>query len=221
MNEYLILKFAHILAFVYWLGGDLGTFLASRYVVSREPSPEARAVALKIMLACDMGPKLAMPLIFPLGLHMAAMTGMVALSTAALVGVWLVALYWFAVVLVLYVNEGKPFTAKLSQIDFYFRIAVVIALLAYAGSSLAGIGATMPGWLAWKIIVFAGLVSCGIAIRLNLKPFIPAFGQMMANGASEATDSAMEQSIGRCRPYVWLIWAGLFINAALGIHLIG
>ena len=98
---------------------------------------------------------------------------------------------------------------------------MVVALLAYAGSALAGSGATMPAWLAWKIIVFAGLVSCGIGIRFHLKPFIPAFGQMMANGASEATDSAMEQSIGRCRPFVWLIWAGLFINAALGIHLIG
>ena len=33
MNEYLLLKFAHLRAFVYWLGGDLGTFLASRYVI--------------------------------------------------------------------------------------------------------------------------------------------------------------------------------------------
>ncbi|MEM1113627.1 MAG: hypothetical protein AAGI11_17060 [Pseudomonadota bacterium] len=219
MNDYLLLKFAHLLAFVYWLGGDLGTFLASRHVISREASPEARAVALKIMLACDMGPKTAMPLIFPLGLHMAAMVGMVNLPGIALTAVWLLALYWFGVVLVLYLNEGKPFTAGLAQADFYFRIAVVLALLAYGASGLAA--ASMPAWLAWKILVFACLVACGIAIRINLKPFIPAFGQMMASGPSESSDSAMELSVGRCRPFVWLIWAGLLLNAALGLHLLG
>jgi hypothetical protein len=221
MNEYLLLKFLHIIAFVYWLGGDLGTFLASNYVVSREPPPAARHIALKIMLACDMGPKLAMPLIFPLGFHMAYISGMVDLNSTVLAVVWLLSLYWFAVVLTLYLNEGKAFTARLSQFDLYFRIAVVAALLLYAGSALMNSDGVMPGWLATKILIFAAMVSCGIAIRIRLKPFIPAFGLMMANGASEETDTAMEQSIMRCRPFVWCIWGGLFLNAALGIHLIG
>ena len=92
MNEYLLLKFAHILAFVYWLGGDLGTFLASREVINRDHSPQARHVALKIMLACDMGPKLAMPLILPLGVHLAALGGWMTVPTAALIAIWLLSL---------------------------------------------------------------------------------------------------------------------------------
>ena len=72
MSTYLLIKYAHLLAFVYWLGGDLGTFLASRQVVNSSNSPEARSVALKIMLACDMGPKLAMPIILPLGMQLIA-----------------------------------------------------------------------------------------------------------------------------------------------------
>ena len=219
MNEYLLLKFAHLIAFVYWLGGDLGTFLASRQVVNPELSPASRHVALKIMLACDMGPKLAMPLILPLGLQLAAMGGWLSLPAGVLVLAWLACLYWFTVVLVLYLNEGQPFTARLSQLDFYFRIAVVLLLGAYAGSLLAA-GGDAP-WVAWKILVFAALVACGIAIRLNLKSFVPAFAEMMAQGASEAGDRAMQQSIGRCRPWVWCIWAGLFLNTALGLHLVG
>lgn len=220
MNEYLILKFAHLLAFVYWLGGDLGTFLASRYVVNDELSTESRHVALKIMLACDMGPKLAMPLIFPLGMQIAFSAGIVAAPLSVVAAMWLIAAYWFAVVLILYLNEGKAFTARLSQLDFYFRLIVVAGLLGYAGSQLLGEATSMPVWLSWKILVFAALVGCGILIRINLKPFVPAFTRMMTEGASDETNTTMRRSIQRCRPFVWCIWGGLFLNAAIGLHLI-
>jgi hypothetical protein len=221
MNEYLLLKFAHLLAFVYWLGGDLGTFLASRYVVRDDLSAESRHVALKIMLACDMGPKLAMPLIFPLGMQMAFSAGLVTATAPVVAAMWVIAAYWFAVVLILYLNEGKAFTARLSQLDFYFRIIVVAGLLVYAAVALLGDATAMPVWLAWKILVFAALVGCGILIRINLKPFVPAFTQMLTDGASAQSNKTMKDSIQRCRPLVWCIWGGLFLNAALGLHLLG
>lgn len=219
MNEFLLLKFAHILAFVYWLGGDLGTFLASREVINRKHSPEARHVALKVMLACDMGPKLAMPLILPLGVQLAAMGGWMTVPGAALAGIWVLSLYWFGVVLVLYLNEGKPFTARLSRLDFWFRISFATVLGAWASATL--VGQSTPDWVAWKLILFVALVGCGVIIRINLAPFVPAFADLMASGPSDDNNSAMERSIGRCRPWVWCIWAGLFLNAALGLHLIG
>lgn len=218
MPDYLLLKFAHIMALVYWLGGDLGTFLASRQVINRELSPEARHVALRIMLACDMGPKLAMPLILPLGLQLAQLGGVLAIPTPALIAAWVVCLYWFGVVLVLFTNEGKPFTIRLSTIDFYFRIAVVLVLLGY-GASLLLAGDT-PRWVVWKLLIFAAMVACGIAIRLHLKPFPGAFAQMMSGSGVVAANRVMALSIQKCRPFVWLIWAGLFLNTALGIHLV-
>lgn len=220
MNEYLLLKFAHLIAFVYWLGGDLGTFLASREVINREHSPASRQVALKIMLACDMGPKLAMPLILPLGIQLAASGGWLPMSTELLVTTWVLGLYWFGVVMVLFLNEGKPFTASLSRIDFWFRVIVALALAAWVLQALIA-GTGMASWVALKLLIFAAMVGCGILIRVNLTPFVPAFGDLMANGPSEENNSAMERSIGRCRPWVWCIWAGLFVNAAFGIHLIG
>lgn len=221
MNEYLLLKFAHIIAFVYWLGGDLGTFLASRQVINRALSAESRHVALKIMLACDMGPKFAMPLILALGLHLAWLGGMLPLSGGAVALAWAVCLYWFCVVLVLFVSEGKPVTITLSKIDFYFRIVVVLVILGYATSVLVNNPGSAAGWAAWKLVVFAALVSCGIAIRIHLKPFLPAFIELMSKGASETGNRVMERSIANCRPFVWCIWAGLLLNTALGIHLFG
>jgi hypothetical protein len=220
MSSFLLLKYAHLIAFVYWLGGDLGTFIASRQVVNDKLSAQSRQVALKIMLACDMGPKLAMPAILPLGIHLASLSGALPVSPAIITAAWLVGAYWFTVVLVLFLNEGKSFTQKLSQVDLYFRIAVVLVLLGWVAMlTLSGQGA---GWAQAKVVIFALMVCCGIAIRINLKPFVPAFVQMMSGGdEASAANATMARSIARCRPFVWLIWAGLFISAALGIHLLG
>ncbi len=220
MNEYLLLKFAHIVAFVYWLGGDLGTFIASRYVVDDKIGTEARAVALKIMLACDQGPKMAMPLILPLGIHMAAITGVMQLSDWSLALVWLLAAVWLANVLILYFNEGKPFTQALSKADLIFRVIIVIALAALAIGGLVDNALISADWISWKLLVFVALVACGIAIRINLKPFVPAFVKLMSEGPSTEVNNAMRDSVARCRPFVWTIWAGLFLNAAIGLHII-
>lgn len=220
MNEYLLLKFAHIIAFVYWLGGDLGTFIASRYVVNSTLGAEARATALKIMLACDQGPKLAMPLILPLGIHMASISGVMHLPVWGLPLVWLLAALWTLNVLILYFNEGKAFTQRLSKADLIFRIVIVIGLVALACTGLGESSVIGADWVSWKLLVFATLVSCGIAIRINLKPFVPAFMKLMSEGPSDEVNAVMSNSVARCRPYVWTIWAGLFVSAALGLHLI-
>ncbi len=220
MNEYLLLKFLHLLAFVYWLGGDLGTFLSSRYVVRDDIGVESRAIALKIMLACDQGPKSCMPLIFPLGLQLGQSSGLTSLPPWLMVVIWLLALIWSINVQYLYFTDNQAGKARVANFDFGLRLLVIAAVLIYAGGALLGTGWITAGWMAWKMLIFAALVACGLFIRVNLKPFVLAFGQMMAAGAKPETDAAMAASLARVRPWVWMIWAGLFANAAIGLHLI-
>ena len=219
--EFLLLKYAHILATVYWLGGDLGTYFASNHVINRDLSPGARQTALKIMLACDMGPKLSMPLILALGVHLAELMNAIALPDWGVSAVWALSLWWFGNVLYLHFNEGKPVARKVAQFDLAFRIAVVALLVAYSVMQLFDASGATADWVVWKLLVFATLVLCGIVIRIHLRPFIPAFARMMREGSSEQTDTVMYTSLMRCRPFVWFIWAGLFVNIALGIHLFG
>jgi len=220
VNDYLILKFLHLLAFVYWLGGDLGTFLASRHVVREDIEPESRATALKIMLACDQGPKSCMPLIFPLGLQMGQISGLTSLPAWAMILVWLLALVWSINVQYLYFTDNQAAKARVTQFDFGLRVAVILGVVLYAGGALLSGNWIGADWMAWKMLIFAGLVACGLLIRVKLKPFVVAFGQMMATGASPEVNSAMTRSLGQVRPWVWLIWLGLFANAAIGLHLV-
>lgn len=220
MSLYLTLKLLHILAFVYWLGGDLGTFFASRFVVDSKLSPAQRGTALKIMLGCDQGPKLAMPLIFAIGYSMSAQIGFIQLPGVIEALVWLIALLWFGNVNYLYFTNNQAAKARLSQWDLYFRIVVVLGLLGLSGAAFIGHGPIGPHWLAAKIMIFAALVACGIWIRIQLRPFVVAFGQLMGAGSTAEIEATLSRALGRCRPAVYLIWLGLIANAALGLHLI-
>lgn len=214
---YTLLLYIHVLALVYWLGGDLGTYLSSRHVLRSDLTVESRQTAFKILMECDMGPRLAMPIILGSGCHLAALRWPTVLpAEVALVG-WLTVAVWVALVLVIHSDIGHRMPS-LTQWDLRLRFAVVFTLL---GATAIGFMEGLPGWIAIKIGVFAVLVACGIAVRFALKPFALAYMQMINEGASEAGDTAMINHMSVVRRYVWVIWLGLFVNAALGLRVIG
>ncbi|HEB28977.1 MAG TPA: hypothetical protein ENI05_14695 [Porticoccus sp.] len=214
-------KYAHVIAFVYWLGGDLGTFFGSKYVAKPELSPQTRAIALKIMLACDQGPKIAMPLIFPFGLQMASQLGVVNISASLLIAIWLIAAVWVVNVRYMYTTDNQAAKAKVGQFDWWLRVVVIAAIVIYAVMGLLDNSLISAPWLAYKMLIFAALVFFGMMIRKNLVPFIVEFGKMMRNGASDEGNAVIEAALHRVHPWVYGIWFGLFLNAAIGMHLLG
>ena len=185
-------------------------------MLRRDLSVESRQTAFKILMECDMGPRLAMPIILGSGCHLAALRWPSLIPEAtALVG-WLLVLVWVGLIAALHSPVGHRMPT-LAQWDLRLRVAVVITLLA-AGAYGATLG--LPGWVALKVLVFALLVACGIAVRFGLKPFALAYVQMINEGASEAGNTAMIAHMGVVRRYVWIIWLGLFVNAALGLRVI-
>ena len=57
-----------------------------------------------------------------------------------------------------------------------------------------------------------------LAIRIQLRPFGPAFARLMAQGPDAAGDQAIQRSIAACIPYVVSIWILLLLSAATGLH---
>lgn len=221
MNEFLIIKLLHIIAFVYWLGGDLGTYYASRFLSRSDLSPQARSTALTIMMGCDQGPRFAMPLILPLGFHLAYLMGGFQVSALWLTVTWIVCLAWVASVATIHFGHGTRIEKILTAIDFKFRVAVALGLGGLAIYALIT-GKIFPmSWVAWKLLVFAVLVSFGLMIRVGLKPLGPAWGALMTSGATPEVDAIIKRCINSCLPFVWGIWIGLLINAAIGLHIIG
>ncbi|GAA5525470.1 hypothetical protein Maes01_02040 [Microbulbifer aestuariivivens] len=220
MSAYLFVKLLHNLCFVYWLGGDLGTFYASRYVTKPNLSPQARSTALTIMMGCDQGPRFCMPLILPLGLQLAHMSGQFTVAPVWLWLAWALCLGWFALVAVLHFAHGKSFVPVLTRFDFYLRVVLIVGLLVLAGYALATNFILAADWLAIKLAIFALLVLCGLIIRMRLKLFGAAWGELMSGNESASVNETISSSIASCRPFVYLIWVGLLANAAYGLHLI-
>lgn len=59
-----------------------------------------------------------------------------------------------------------------------------------------------------------------IIIGHLLKPFVVAFARMMVEGPSAEFNHEMSATLQTVRPWVFLIWLGLFVNAAIGLHLL-
>jgi hypothetical protein len=213
---YTLLLYIHVLGLVYWLGGDLGTYLSSRYVLRSDLGEEARQTAFNILMACDMGPRLAMPIMLGTGCHLAALRwpGLLP-DTLALVG-WVVVSVWITLIVAIHSTAGQRWPA-LTLWDLSLRFGVAALLLA---AGLVGTSLGLPGWVALKIAIFAALVASGIAVRFALKPFAIAYADMLKNGASDDSNNAMVSHMGTARCFVWLIWLGLFLNAALGLRVI-
>lgn len=214
MIEIGLLKFGHVLCLAYWLGADLGVFYSSFFVVNDELSTETRLSMAKLLFALDQGPRLCMPLMLATGVHLANAQGWISLPGGAVAATWLICLGWLAMVVTLHARTSAALTA----FDYWFRVAVIAGLGGYALYALtAELFAT---WLAYKLLVYAALVACGLAIRRKLRPFGPAFAALARDEATAADNAAIRTSLAASRPYVIAIWAGLLINTAFGIHLL-
>lgn len=219
IDSIILMKFLHLLGLVYWLGGDLGTFYASRFVTNPDLSVNARKTAFTIMMGCDQAPRICMPLIFPLGFEIAMQLGYIELSPAWSGFVWLTSFAMLGTVLTIHFAHGKSFIPMITKLDFYLRIAVVIGTAAVAVYTLSTGEIISDSWISYKILIFSALVACGLIIRIKLKPFGTAWGALVTSGPSDEVNKVIEESLSGARPYVVLIWIGLLVASAYGLHL--
>jgi hypothetical protein len=214
---YELLVILHILLFVYWLGGDLGVFYSSKFVVDGSLSNETRLKAAKIMLDLDLIPRICMTLMLTVGGLLAHEIGFEH-STIQFYGIMLLAPFWVTIVLVIHFKEGQPIAHKLAKFDYYFRCVMVVGIL--ASVAIGTIQGRLDGapWLAAKLVIFSFLIFCGVMIRRYLPAFIVGL-QKMAKGEtmSDEDNVAMKQGLSDARTWVWMIWAGVFIEGVIGV----
>lgn len=220
MNEIALLNLAHILGLVYWLGADLGVFYSSYVLCDESKSAEVRVSAAKILFALDQAPRICMTLMLPLGIHLAASMGYITAPAWLVPLTWVVGLGWLAMVLALHFLAHQRDLQLLTAFDLWFRVALVLSLLATAALAVNAQLTAVSAWAGWKLGIFGLLVGCGLLVRVKLKPFGPAFGRLVSGAAGPKDNQDIRRSIGGSRPFVMIIWLGLLINSALGVHLL-
>jgi hypothetical protein len=212
----------HLLLFVYWLGADMGVFYASRFVTNPGLSTEARGVALKIVDFVDMAPRVCLVLILPSGVTLMATSsyGRDVFAGWPVVAIWVAGLAWLALVLVDHVRSDR-LGRLVHRVDLVVRVGLVGGLLGVAGYTLAvdrpfGV-TTHPAWLAGKVGAYALCIACGVAIRLRLTGFGPAWAQLLRNGSDQAVEDTLRRSLRGTLPFVYAIWGLVVVAAVLGV----
>jgi len=214
---YFLLKLAHILLFVYWLGGDIGVFYSATFVRNRTLSVEARRTALKILVWVDQIPRYCLVLMLPVGYTLALRLGVVRLPPTFMVILWVIGLGWLWMVWSIHHHQGTPFGERLRKIDLSWRFVLTAGLLFDAWQGFTRTGHLLTDWISLKFVIFALLIFCGIMIRLRGKPSGPALKQIFATGSTPELEATVMRTFGRTRPFVLSIWALLVVAAYVGI----
>jgi len=212
-----ILVIIHVLLFVYWLGGDLGVFYSSNFVVRSDISPEARAISAKIMLDLDQIPRVCMSLMLTVGGILTEFIG-VPHPWYQQIGIVLLGPVWLFCVMYLHFRHGSKAYPLIAKFDMFIRYAVVIGIpisvwLHWDSNNLGD----YP-WIAVKLCLFAFLVFCGIMVRGKIGPFFAVLMKCKAGEVpTEEENVAQRKSLSQVRVWVFMIWAGVFIQGFIGI----
>ena len=210
-----LLTLLHLLVPVYWLGGDLGTFLSGQVLKNPAYTPEERLLALKILLNCDMGPRTALILAFPTGFALAVAKGWIAVAGWMVALVWLAGLVWLAIAWAIHLKHG-PAAASYRKVDAAIRYLVLAGLLAAGFGGLGG-ALALPKFIAIKLLLLATGVGLGLLIRRQLAPLFPAVGALRAQGASDQVNAAIAGVLSRTQMSVMCIWIVVLAAAFTGI----
>ncbi len=206
----------HLLGFVYWLGGDVGVFYSSGFVVNPKYSPETRMIASKIMMDLDLIPRVCMTLMLTIGATLASMQG-VDHYPGQMLALWVLAPCWLFMVLYMHFRHGSPLAKRLEPIDFWLRrILITGIILSVIYTIYTGRLSDTP-WLTAKVGLFAYLIFCGVMIRRHLPGFIVGLQALAAGSISDEQNEGMSKSLSKARPWVLSIWFVVFLEAVLGV----
>lgn len=214
---YFLLKLAHILLFVYWLGADIGVFYSARFVRNATLDTSSRLTALQILAWVDQIPRYCLVLMLPVGYTLAATLGLVRMPAIGYVVLWTISLGWLWMVWAIHHFQGQPLAEQLRRIDLVWRWVLFSGLLWDGYSGLRGTGHIFADWVSIKFLLLASMLFCGIMIRLRGRALGPALKQILAHGSTPELEATVTGSFAKTRPFVLAIWVLLVVAAWVGI----
>jgi len=219
MNELSILRWLHIVAMVYWLGGEWGVFQTSYKVVNPSLSLEERSRHMDTAYRIDIMARTGIISLLPLGLHMGYLWGVQPLGGTWLVLMWLVWALWMAITWGAFANRGTRLGETLSLIEDWSRYLLIPTLLFVSISSLFGHGPFESGegqrWYSAKILTFGLLLIIGVILRLIMHEWRHMF-PILAQGPDPVVEARLKRSIQLGRSVAYLYWFGILMTAFFG-----
>ncbi len=209
LTEWLLV--AHIAVLGYWLGSELVINRTYHYVAYSDAMPFAeRGRLMEHVMHVDQHVRYALVLQATLGPILAMLYGFIPGGSLAATGAGLFGAFWLAFVELVHRLRHGSAGQILGMIDRSSRYVLMLVLLAVAAGLIGG-NWPMPAWLRWKIALFAGVIACGVGIRIALIAHFRTWAIMERFGPDGETNAIIKRTYVRATSVLVLLW--VFIAA--------
>ncbi len=219
MSQQQVFLIGHIVVFGIWFGTDVATFTLSRRVLDPSIDMTARRALAAAMTSIEVIARLCLPTMLALGLSLAIKGGLLDVAQVWIAVIWVLTAGWVWLIWTVHRASGaSELDSRLAMVDLLARSVICVGLWIAGVVSLAtGSGPFLGDWLGVKVLLFALIMSCGITIRFQLRPFAAAFGALVSSGSTPEREAALSGSLRRAQPLVGVIWASLLCATVLGV----
>ncbi len=209
----------HVLVFGMWLGSDVATFLLSRRVLDSSLAVPTRLALARVLGSIEIIARLCLPTMLASGLVLAINSSLIDLDRRVMLPVVIAAALWISLVWIIFRQSGEAeLASRLSMIDLVIRCTICVSVWVVAMVSIVGQdGPVAAPFLQGKLLAFAAIMSAGIAIRVQLRGFAAAFGELASAGSTESTERALQSTLRRAQPLVGVIWGCLVFATVLAV----
>ena len=122
--------YLHILLLVFWVGTDVGVFIAARWSERTALSIETRQTVLQLGMVLDRLPRSALTLIMPSGCQLANASGWLNLSDSVLGGMWAFAAIWLVILWRGFLSPDPTIQEQSAKINWGLNLILALGVSA-------------------------------------------------------------------------------------------
>jgi hypothetical protein len=217
LTTYVLLKWAHIIAMVYWLGGEWGVFQTAYHVTNTKLSLEERRRHLETAYRIDILARTGIVLLFPLGFHMGAAVYNAHPWGDYVPHVWVIMLSWLALTWAAFIKRESDTGLMLTRIDERLRYVFIPLLFTVSLWSLVGDGPLTVTWYAAKVFIYSLLLIIGLGLRFIMRHWTTIFRRMEVEGNTPELVGQLAREIAMSRVMAYCYWIGIGSVAMFGV----
>jgi hypothetical protein len=218
MTEYEAWKYAHLLMFVFWVGTDMGVFLAARRSTDASLSFVTRVTLLHMALRIELLPRTMWKAALPLGVMLSRDMGYLPIPDLAVAFVWVFSIGWWAVSMAGAYWYDKPVGHRLARITNWLTGLVGVTLIVLCLSSWLGSGPFVPDvpWLHLKVALYGAINLMVIWMIVAFDPIGAAFGRLAVEGSKPEIEAIISGTMDRSTVIIWSTYALIVIVGFIG-----
>jgi hypothetical protein len=198
------------------LGTDIGVFAASLQAKRADLSFETRLTLMKLVGRLDLFPRISFALFLPVGLHLAQGLGLYPVTPGILATSWLIVIFWIALIVVVYNNEGTRLAITLIGVQTVLQLAVGGVFVTIGAKSLITGAPLDQGWFALKMLLFGLMFWTAMVVEVIYRPLFDPFLEIGRSGSTPEREARVTKYFHRSLIGVFVIYLQVAGMAFLG-----